>query len=77
MRDLALTGIGETLGIPKEEVEAKILKLRSQLGREVAKVNTTKSGQAADDLYKPSWMYWDRLQFLKPVMQPGKSRDTL
>ena len=53
------------------------MNLRLQLGREVAKVNATKSGQAVDDLYKPSWMYWDRLQFLKPVMQQGKSRDTL
>ena len=53
---MVLTDIGETLGVPKEEVKAKILNLRSQLGREVANMNTTKSGQAVDDLYKPSWM---------------------
>ena len=41
------------------------------------KVAKTKSGQSADDLYKSNWAYWDRLQFLQPVMKPGKSRDTL
>ena len=52
MRDMVLTDICETLGVPKEEVKAKTLNLRSQLGREVAKVNATKSGQAVDHLYK-------------------------
>ena len=77
MRDLALTEISQNLKVQKDEVKAKILTLRSQLGREIAKVNATKSGQAVDDLYKTNWIHWDRLQFLKLVMQPGKSRDTL
>lgn len=63
------------LGISMNEIKTKVLNLRSSLGRELAKVNKTKSGQGADELYKPNWVHWERLQFLRPVMQPGKSRD--
>ena len=41
------------------------------------KTSKTKSGQGTDELYKPTWVYWEKLQFLRPVMQPGKSRDNL
>ena len=36
--------MGDILGISTTEIKAKILKLRSQLGREVAKVTKTMSG---------------------------------
>ena len=59
------------------EIKTKTLTLRSQLGREISKVNKTKSGQSTDQLYKSTWIYWERLQFLRPVLQPGKGRDSL
>ena len=51
--------------------------LRAQLGREVAKVSKTKSGQSTDELYASSWIHYDRLSFLLPVIKSSKSRDTL
>ncbi len=69
--------MSDSLDASPAEIKTKILTLRSQLGREITKVNRTKSGQSTDQLYKSTWMYWDRLQFLRPVLQPGKSRDSL
>ena len=60
-----------------ESIKAKINGLRAQLGREVAKVNKTKSGQSTDELYASSWIHYDRLSFLLPVIKSSKSRDTL
>ena len=37
----------------------------------------TKSGQSTNELYKSSWLYFQRLQFLVPQMQPAPRRDTL
>lgn len=76
-RDIAYKEIEAEINVSVTEIKAKLAKLRSQLGREIAKTNKSKSGQGTDELYKPTWTYWDRLQFLRPVMQPGKSRDNL
>ena len=73
----AYNEIHTELAVPVSEIKAKLMKLRSQLGREINKSTKTKSGQSTDELYKPTWMYWEKLQFLRPVMQPGKSRDNL
>ena len=43
--------------------------------REVAKTNQKKSGQGVRENYKSGWIYWDRLQFLIPVIRAGKSKD--
>ena len=43
----------------------------------MAEVNKTKSGQSTDELYASSWMHYDRLSFLLPVIKSSKSRDTL
>ena len=43
--------------------------------REVAKTNQKKSGQGVSENYKSGWIYWDRLQFLIPVIRAGKSKD--
>ena len=59
------------------EIKAKLMKLRSQLVRDINESTKTKSGQSANELYKPTWMYWEKLQFLCPVIQLGKSRDNL
>ena len=76
-RERAINEISETLHITAADVKCKLLALRSQLGRENAKVHKTKSGQGRDELYIPSWKYWERLPFLQCVMQPGKSKDTV
>ena len=75
-RAKALTEMEEEIGISVANIKNKILILRSQLGREMTKIAKTKSGQGADKLYKPTRIFWDRLQFLCPVMQPGKSKDS-
>ena len=76
-REKALSEIADGTGIDVNEIKSKINGLRAQLGREMAKVAQTKSGQGRDEVYKSSWTYWEQLQFLCPVMQPGKSRDSL
>ena len=60
-----------------ESIKAKISGLRAQLGREVAKVNKTKSGQSTGEFYASSWIHYDRLSFLLPVIKSSKIRDTL
>ena len=42
---------------------------------QVAKTNQKKSGQGVSENYKSGWIYWDRLQFLIPVITAGKSKD--
>ena len=74
-RERALNEIGDQIGVSAAECKSKFAILRGQLGREMAKVAKTRSGQATNDLYKPSWIFWDQLQFLRPVLQPGKSKD--
>ena len=76
-REKALKEIEDELGASPSDVKAKIMSLRAQLGREIAKVAKTKSGQSTNELHKPNWVFWEQLQFLRPVMQPGKSRDNL
>ena len=76
-RDMAFKEIEAKIDFSVAEIKAKISKLRSQLVREISKCTKTKSGQSTDELYKPTWTYWHKLQFLRPVMQPGKSRDNL
>ena len=58
-------------------IKARINRLRGQLGREVAKFNKTKSGQSTNELYASSWIHYDRLSALLPVIKSSKSRDTL
>ena len=77
VRERALNEMSECLDASPADIKTKILTLRSQLGREITKVNRTKSVQSTDQLYKSTWIYWGSLQFLRPVLQPGKSRDSL
>lgn len=76
-RDKTFETMQEELGISIADVKYKITGLRSQLGREVAKTNQKKSGQAVGENYKSTWIYWDKLQFLIPVIKAGKSKDSL
>ena len=77
VKEIAYTEIASSLDTNIESIKAKINGLRAQLGREVAKVNKTKSGQSTDELYASSWIHYDRLSFLLPVIKSSKSRDTL
>ena len=58
-------------------IKAKIVSLWAQLGREIAKMKATKWRQSLTDSYKSSWIFWERLQFLTPVLNAGKSNDNL
>ena len=77
VKETAYTEIVSSLDTNIESIKAKINGLRAQLGREVAKVNKIKSGQSTDELYASSWIHYDRLSFLLPVIKSSKSRDTL
>ena len=67
-RDKAYEKIQEELDMPITEIKKEIIDLRSQLNREVAKTNQKKLGQRVSENYKSGWIYWDRLQFLIPVV---------
>ena len=71
VKEIAYTEIASSLDTNSESIKAKINGLRAQLGRELAKVNKTKSGQSTDELYASSWIHYDDLSFLLP------DRDTL
>ena len=71
-RDKAYEKIQEELDMPITEIKKEIIDLHSQLNREVAKTNQKKLGQRVSENYKSSWIYWDRLQFLIPVIRAGK-----
>ena len=75
-RENALSEISNQMVIEAMEIKTKINGLRAQLGRELAKVKKTKSGQGTEELYKPNWAFWEHLQFLCPVMTPRASKDT-
>ena len=36
-----------------------------------------KSGQCTDELFTPTWIFWDSLRFLVPLMHARQSRDTM
>ena len=67
MKEIGYSEIATALNTTNASVKTKINDLRAQLGREITKEKTTKSGQSTDD----------KLSFLIPVIGAGKSRDTL
>ena len=73
-RKRAFEEMRDILDIDIAEIKAKITSLRAQLGREIGKTNAKKSGQGLGENYKSSWIYFDRLQFLVPIMQAGRSK---
>ena len=77
VKEIAYTEIASSLDTNIESIKAKINGLRAQFEREIAKVNKTKSGQSTDELYASSWIHYDRLSFLLPVIKLSKSRDSL
>ena len=77
VKEIAYTETASSLDTNMEFIKAKINGLRAQLGRKVAKVNKTKSGQSTDELYASSWIHYNRLSFLLPVIKSSKSKATL
>ena len=77
VKEIAYTEIATFLDTNIESIKAKINGLRTQLGREVAKVNKIKNRESTDELYASSWIHYDRLSFLLPVIKSSKSRETL
>ena len=76
-REAAYTELQEILNFSKNEIKSKIVGLWAQSSREVAKTNAWKLGQATSEKYKPTWVFFEKLQFLRPIMQAGKSKDNL
>ena len=77
LKEIAYTEIATSLDTNITSIKAKINRLRTQLGRKMAKEKSTKSGQSTDELYASKWIHYDKLNFLIPVFGASKSRDTL
>ena len=76
-RERAFEEMRDILDIDVAEIKAKITSSRAQLGREIGKTKAEKSGQGLGENYKSTWIYFDRQQFLVPIMQAGRSKDSL
>ena len=48
--------------------------IRAQYGRELAKVNKSKSGQSIDEFYVSNWTHYQSLTFLEPVIKSSSSK---
>lgn len=53
-------------------IKTKIIGFRAQLGREIAKKKSTKSGQSTDKLYFSNWIHYGKLTFLVLVIGVSK-----
>ena len=58
-------------------INGKTIGLRAQYGRDVAKMNKTKSGQSTDDVYMSIWVHFQSLVFSQPVMKSTSSKNIL
>ena len=77
LKEVAYTEIVTSLDTNITSIKAKINSLRTQLGREMAKGKSTKSGQSTGELYASKWIHYDKLNCLIPVLGTSKRRDTL
>ena len=57
VKEITYTEIASSVDTNIESIKVKINGLRAQLGREVAKVNKTKSEQSTDKLYASGWIH--------------------
>ena len=73
MKEIGYSEIATALNTTNASVKTKINGLRAQLGQEITKEKTTKSGQSTDELYKSNWVHYNKLSFLIPVIGAGKS----
>ena len=77
VKEKALSEIKEQLGMEITPMKAKWNSFRAHNGSELAKENTTKSGQSADDLYESSWQYMEKMRFVEQVQKTAQSTPTL
>ena len=64
VNDAAYKEAADIFGCNITSIKGKINGLRAQYGRERVKVNQTKSGQSADELYMNNWAHYQSLSFL-------------
>jgi len=75
-RFAALTQIAEVLQISSaDEVKKKLHTLRSQFIKERTKMRSTKSGSAANEVYKTKWEFYEPLKFM--FCHSTESNDTV
>ena len=60
-----------------DEVEKKIKNMRTQYTREREKKRKSKTGQGADDVYEPKWIYFKSLQFLDDFVTARQGQSNL
>ena len=58
-------------------INAQLTSLRATLGQNLKKKSHTRCGQRTDELFTPSWIFFQHFQFLVPVMEAWQSKDTL
>ena len=74
VKDTAYKEIAGSFGCNITSIKAKINGLRVQYGREMVKVNKTKSSQSTHELYVYNWAYYQSLAFWQPVMKISSSK---
>ena len=77
VKEKALSEIKEQLGMEITAIKTKWNSPRAQHRRELAKENKTKTGQSADDLYKTSSQYMEKMRFVEQVKKTAQSTSTL
>jgi len=63
-REVAYTELEDLLNHSKQDIKAKIVGLRTQIGCKIVKTNSWKSGQATSEEYKSTWVFCDKVKFL-------------
>ena len=69
MKEKAMNEICEELSVSVDEAKQKWMSLRAQFGRELKNSNKHKSGQSTDELHVSQWIFYDKMQFLQPMMK--------
>ena len=59
------------------ELKAKMRNLQAQFGKELGKVKASiSSGAGTNEVYTPTWRYYEQLQFLRDSITPVKTKPT-
>ena len=59
------------------EIKGKMRNLRTQFGKELGKVKVSiSSGAGTNEVYTPTWKYYEQLQFLRDSITPVKTKPT-
>ena len=71
------TELGEHFQRKSANVKSKTNALKAQLGMEIAKESKTKNQYNTGEQYISKCIFYDLLQFLRPVLASGKSTDNI